>query len=57
MGTRLAFAAACLALALQPLDANGRTGKAPSYPEHSITRQSADQSQALKAISNMMEGH
>jgi len=49
--THLALAAACLALGLQPLGAI-----AQSNAGQPMTGQSADQNQALTAVSKMMEG-
>jgi len=49
--TRLALAAACLALGIQPLGAI-----AQSNAGQPMTGQSVDQNQALTAVSKMMEG-
>jgi hypothetical protein len=54
--TRLAFAAACLAIAIQPLGASAQPNTAQSNPGQPKAGQSADQNQALTAVSKMMEG-
>jgi hypothetical protein len=54
--TRLAFAAACLALCFQPLGASAQSNAGQSNAGQPLTGQSADQNQALTAVSKMMEG-
>ena len=54
--TRLALAAACLTLGLQPLGAIAQSNAVQSNTGQPIPGQSADQNQALTAVSKMMEG-
>jgi len=54
--SRLAFAAACLALCFQPLGASAQSNAGQSNAGQPLTGQSADQNQALTAVSKMMEG-
>ena len=53
---RLALAAACLALGIQPLGASAQSNAGQSNAGQPLTGQSADQNQALTAVSKMMEG-
>jgi hypothetical protein len=53
---RLVLAAACLALSLQPLGAGAQSNAGQSNAGQPMAGQSADQNQALTAVSKMMEG-
>jgi hypothetical protein len=53
---RLALAAACLALSLQPVGAGAQSNAGQSNAGQPMAGQSADQNQALTAVSKMMEG-